>query len=192
MKIKFLIQYNIYSYYLVGILAKALPNRNYDINTYLRKGIISDIPDNSRNAMYGLFLWIQQALNTDTKGIPFPSEDLTREIGLAIATRRKNTLIQALLAATIIFKAKDSRLSSVISSLILEGLEYLILEQDYKSSHDNIEDVPIIRLNCVKLAYQMSINGFEDKPIIKQWLEEGERDPLPEIRNVILEYMSDT
>ncbi len=192
MKIKFLIQYNIYSYYLVGILAKALPNRNYYINTYLRKGIISDIPDNSRNAMYGLFLWIQQALNTDTKGIPFPSEDLTREIGLAIATRRKNTLIQALLAATIIFKAKDSRLSSVISSLILEGLEYLILEQDYKSSHDNIEDVPIIRLNCVKLAYQMSINGFEDKPIIKQWLEEGERDPLPEIRNVILEYMSDT
>ncbi|HFE9780822.1 SIR2 family NAD-dependent protein deacylase [Acinetobacter baumannii] len=191
MKMKFLIQYDIYSYYLVGALIKALPDKNYDINTYLRKGIISDIPDNSRNAMYGLFLWVQQTLNAQTKSIPHPSDDLIREIGLAIATRRKNTLIQALLAATIIFKANDSQISSIISTLILEGLEYLILEQDYNSSHDDIEDVPIIRLNCVKLAYQMSINGFGDKPIIKQWLDEGEKDPLPEIRNAILQYMSD-
>lgn len=178
---------NIYSYYLVGTLVKVLPDKNYDINTYLRKGIISDIPENARNAMYGLFLWIQQALSNKMQNTPFPSDDLIREIGLAIATRRKNTLIQALLAATIIFKARDSQISSIISSLILEGLEYLILEQDYKSSHDDIEDVPIIRLNCVKLAYQMSINGFEDKPIIKQWLEEGEKDPLPEIRNIFEE-----
>ncbi len=191
MKMKFLIQYDIYSYYLVGALIKALPDKNYDINTYLRKGIISDIPDNSRNAMYGLFLWVQQTLNAQTKSIPHPSDDLIREIGLAIATRRKNTLIQALLAATIIFKANDNQISSIISTLILEGLEYLILEQDYNSSHDDIEDVPIIRLNCVKLAYQMSINGFGDKPIIKQWLDEGEKDPLPEIRNAILQYMSD-
>lgn len=186
-KMKFLIQYNIYSYYLVGTLVKVLPDKNYDINTYLRKGIISDIPENARNAMYGLFLWIQQALSNKMQNPPFPSDDLIREIGLAIATRRKNTLIQALLAATIIFKARDSQISSIISSLILEGLEYLILEQDYKSSHDDIEDVPIIRLNCVKLAYQMSINGFEDKPIIKQWLEEREKDPLPEIRNIFEE-----
>lgn len=190
-KMKFLIQYDIYTYYLVGALAKALPDKNYDINTYLRKGIISDVADNSRNAMYGLYLWVQQALNTNVKTIPLPSDDLLREIGLAIATRRKNTLIQALLAATIIFKANNSQLSSIISTLILEGLEYLILEQEYKSSHGDIEDIPIIRLNCVKLAYQMSMNGFEDKPIIKQWLEEGKKDPLPEIRNVILEYVSD-
>jgi len=166
-------------------------DKNYDINTYLRKGIISDVADNSRNAMYGLYLWVQQALNTNVKTIPLPSDDLLREIGLAIATRRKNTLIQALLAATIIFKANNSQLSSIISTLILEGLEYLILEQEYKSSHGDIEDIPIIRLNCVKLAYQMSMNGFEDKPIIKQWLDEGKKDPLPEIRNVILEYVSD-
>ncbi len=184
-KMEFLIQYNIHSYYLVGTLAKVLPDKNYDINTYLRKGIISDKSDNSRNAMYGLFLWVQQALSSETQDTPLPSDDLIREIGLAIATRRKNTLIQALLAATIIFKAQNSQLSSIISLLILEGLEYLILEQNYKSSHDDIEDVPIIRLNCVKLAYQMSINGFKDKPIIKQWLDEGQQDPLPEIRNVI-------
>ncbi|MDM1762776.1 MULTISPECIES: SIR2 family protein [unclassified Acinetobacter] len=190
-KIQYLQQYEIYSYHLVCMLAKSLPDKINDINTLLRKGLISESPNNSKHAMYGLFLWIQQATK-DSSSTPYPSDDLIREIGLSIAMRRKNHLIQALLAATSIFKANDSHPKEIINSFVLEGLEYLILESNYHESSQNIEDIPIVRLNCLKLANQMFMNGYHNELIIQKWLEEGKNDPLPEVRNSIIESEADT
>lgn len=141
--------------------------------------------------MYGLFLWIKQATK-DSSTTPYPSDDLIREIGLSIAMRRKNHLIQALLAATSIFKASDIHPKEIINSFVLEGLEYLILESNYHESSQNIEDIPIVRLNCLKLANQMFMNGYHNELIIQKWLEEGKNDPLPEVRNSIIESEIDT
>lgn len=191
-KMQFLIGFGIYSYHLVGILAKALPNKIQDINTYLRKGIISDLPDNSRHAMYGLYLWIQKTFNNSHLDIPYPSDDLIREVGLSIAMRRKNNVIQSLLIAISIFKSNNDNAKKIISELVLEGLEYLILEQNYETVKDGIEDTPIIRLNCFKLAYQMSLIGYQNEPLIQKWIIQGKSDPLPEVRNSIIDLEPDT
>ncbi|MBU0370302.1 hypothetical protein KN506_11545, partial [Acinetobacter baumannii] len=67
---------------------------------------------------------------------------------------------------------------------VLEGLEYLLIETDYKVKQKDPEHVPIIRLNCYKLAYTISKTIFSESIIIKQWLEEGKNDPLPEVSNI--------
>lgn len=185
-KMLFLIDYEIYTYHLIWVLVKKLSNKALDINTHLRKGIISDLPDNSRHAMYGLYLWIQQTINNSHLDIPYPSDDLIREVGLSIAMRRKNNVIQALLIAISIFKSNNDNAKKIISELVLEGLEYLILEQNYEKVRDVNEDTPIIRLNCFKLAYQMSLVGYQDEPLIQKWILQGKSDPLPEVRNSII------
>lgn len=186
-----LIKYEIYSYHLVGILAKSTPKNLAEINTYLRKGIISNISDNSENAMFGLFLWVKQATKENLTDFPYPSDDLIREVGLTVAMRRENNLIQALLVSNRIFNSKNNHLKKVISPLLIEGLQYLILEHNYQSENKNSEDTPIIRLNCSKLAYRMSLNGYADEPIIKKWLDDCKNDPLPEVRNIMIDLDSD-
>ncbi|MEQ1370275.1 SIR2 family protein [Acinetobacter schindleri] len=182
-KIKYLQSYDIYTYHLVGDIVKSLPNKIDEISAFIRKGIISENLDNASNAMFGLYIWLRKILkNKDTK-LPYPTDDLIREIGLSIAIRKKIHLIQSLLAANLIFRYSNKDTQDIISPFLLEGLEYLILEQSYDFNHNDPETVPLIRLNAVRLAYQMSLKGYKDEPVIQQWLSEGTNDPLPEVRN---------
>lgn len=187
-KMNYLLSHNIYTYHVVGILSKSIPNKIDEIHTFLRKGIISDIPENNEHAMFGLFIWLKQSLKYKVSQLNTPSDDLVREIGLSIATRKQTNLIQALLSSIIIFKYGEKATQDIISSLVLEGLEYLILEECYSVAHNRPEFVPIIRLNCIRLAHLMSINGYKNELIILKWLNEANNDPLPEVRNALQKF----
>jgi len=182
-KIKYLQSHDIYTYHVVGDIVKVLPNKIDEISSFIRKGIISENESNAANAMYGLYIWLRKSLKNKEKKLPLPTDDLIREIGLTIATRKKTNLIQSFLAAYLIFRYGNKNIRDVISPFLLEGLEYLILEQSYDFNHNNPETVPLIRLNAVRLAYQMSLKGYTNESVIQQWLSEGMNDPLPEVRN---------
>ncbi|HHP4896273.1 TPA: hypothetical protein ACSB3R_003888, partial [Acinetobacter baumannii] len=174
----------IYCYHLIGFLLKDSKIPKNELHSFIRKGLISDNEEQAKYAMYGLYLWIEMSFKDIVNNIEFPVEDLIREIGLAISTRRRNNLPQALLAATSIFKNGSQDQQNIISKYVLEGLEYLLIETDYKVKQKDPEHVPIIRLNCYKLAYTISKTIFSESIIIKQWLEEGKNDPLPEVSNI--------
>lgn len=185
LKIVALFPARIYSYATLVSLAQFLPNQIEAIQIYLRKGLISEYPKEASNAMYSLYIWLETSLKTKNSQIPKPSDDLFREIGLTIATRRKGSLIQALIAANAIFEFGTEYEYGIIESLVLDGLWYLKIEQKYDLEHPDPQEVPLIRRHCVKLAYTMSKKGLEQNQTIIDWLEISKSDPLPEVRYAI-------
>jgi hypothetical protein len=121
-----------------------------------------------------------------------PPGDLIREIGLLIATRRKNVLNRALQLQTArwIFSSGSTEQHDIIIQLVLDGLRYLIEELSY--DRDNCKesevDIPLLRWGCVHLALAISKSGSEygTDPVVKLWAKEACEDPLPEVRHADL------
>lgn len=183
-KLKSLNHAGIYDYRLLGCLSKFKPALIPEMNTFLRKGLVSENNKIADAAMCGLQYWIYLSLKENFE-IPTPSEDLIREVGLAVATRRKASLIYALMAAEHIFSAPDVEPKNILTPLILEGLEYLKEELAYDREHDDPQIIPISRVFCAKLALIMSQDSIDHDQIIKDWIETAKSDPLPEVRRAV-------
>ena len=165
-------------------LIRAMPDRVEDISSWIRLGLTSDDDLQVSQAMSTLQSWIS-AHTENPNSVPKPYDDLVREIGVVIATRRKVALENALSVANWVFESGDTSHQEAIGHLVLQGLSYLIEELRYDRQHDNGNRVPNLRRLCAQLAKSMSQKGYADSPIISQWLEEAKHDPLPEVRHII-------
>jgi len=182
-KVMALNQSNTPGFRLFNCIAKFLPARLNEITMSMRVGLASDNTDQAEEAVLGLHVWLIAALE-EASSIPSPPDDLLQEIGVMIATRRKNVLIGALQVARWIFSSGSAKQRDTIAQSTLHGLRYLIEELRYDRDHDDEGDleIPVLRWGCVHLALAMSAAGYQTDPTVMRWAEAAQDDPLPEVR----------
>ena len=170
---------------LMAGLFKALPGQRDSIVSWMKMGIASQHGDLVRGAILGLRVWLIASIRWDSQLLP--PDDLVREVGIIISSRRKVALPQALEVAQWIFDQGDTRYRDLVKDWIIHGLGYLEEELQYSREHElsNVEEVPQLRFLCAQLAETMRQRGFENEPTIKRWLELCASDPLPEVRYAV-------
>ena len=166
---------------LIAGLVKAMPNRFDELILTMRTGLVSDNVDLAEGAATGLHHWLTASAEADSLIRP-PPDDLIREIGVVIATRKKSGLAQALQIAKWVFEEGNNAQKEAIRDLALQGLDYLVEELRYDREHDRDDDVPFLRWACAHLALAMAECGLGDDPTVIRWSESIEKDPLPEVR----------
>ena len=178
---------NLPAFALVPGLVKINPEWTAALATALRVGLTSDDEEIASNAARGLYLWLETASNTESN-IPQPPEDLVREVGIAIASRRNTVITAAMeLAAWIYGNGQDPH-KEAIQQLVEDGLRYLAEELRYDRQHNNPDEVPRKRFHCAKLAAAMAQCGLGENPAVARWLEIAQEDPLPEVRRAVTEH----
>ena len=169
---------------------KFIPQRSEDIAIALRVGMTSDDDDLATNALSGLYIWLKAVSDSESE-VPQPPDDLVREVGIAIASRRSTVVIPALQVAKWIFHEGQASHKESIQQLVEDGLTYLIEELRYDRKHDSPDEVPRKRLYCVELAAEMSKDLQNASPAVTSWLEAATEDPLPEVRKSVSRGRSD-
>ena len=167
---------------LMAGLVKSLPNRFDELALMMRMGLLADSVDLAEGAAKGLYHWLNTSAEADSQIQP-PSDDLVREIGVVIATRKKTVLAQALQIAKWVFDEGNDVQKETLRDLALQGLGSLVEELRYDREHDLDFDVPLLRCRCAHLALSMAERGFNDAPTVTRWLEISKEDPLPEVRH---------
>ena len=170
------------SFSLIPGLVNALPDRIDTMALWLSAGLASGEEIRVNNAMVATRTW---ALSSPEGAQEIAPDNLVREVGAIIASRRQDALVEALMCAALIFDRGVQSHRDAITTFALHGLTYLAEEMQYQRYLDD-EDVPTIRLLCVRLAISMARSGFGDEPIVVKWLDIGRDDPFPEVRNVVL------
>ena len=90
------------AYQLIHGLIKILPDRRDALVMMMRTGLVTDDVDFVAHAASGLYEWLRATKDSSSQLRP-PPDDLIREIGVTIATRRKGMLDQSLQIADWIF-----------------------------------------------------------------------------------------
>ena len=175
------------AFQLVPGLVKTFPERVDEIAMWLMLGMASDEDARVRNAMSALQTWVSALPTASLADVP---EYLLMESGVIIASRRKVGLANALWCATWIFDRGAQSHQDAISPLVLSGLRHLAGDLQY-AQYQHEDDIPTLRLFCVRLARSMSRHGFAEDPAVQQWLHEGKNDPFPEIRNAAMPPVPD-
>ena len=174
-----------FAYAVMLGLIKRMPDRVEDTSGWIRLGLTSDDDLQVSGAMSTLQSWMS-ASTSGSSSIISPPDDLVREIGVVVATRREVALSSALSVANWAFESGDTSHQEAIGHLVLQGLSYLIEELRYDRQHDHDGNrIPTLRFLCAQLARSMSQRGYADIPVISQWLEAAKDDPLPEVRHLI-------
>ena len=167
---------------IVG-LVKAMPNRLGEFSMWMRTGLAAEDDTLAGGAAAGLYDWLTTSADADSQTPP-PPDDLVREIGVLIATRRTVPLGLALQIAKWVFDKGSGAQQEAIRDLVLQGLGSLAEELRYDREHaqDDKIDVPLLRWRSTQLAHSMAAHGSENAPAVSRWLEMAKEDPLPEVR----------
>ena len=160
------------------------PDRTTEVATALRIGITSDDSQLITNAFSVMHRWLETASEPDSK-VPHPPDDLVREVGIAIASRRNTAVTAALQVAAWIFNRGQDSHKEAIKGLAEHGLHYLAQELRYDRAHENPDEIPRKRLYCAELATAMAKSGLEEIISVALWLDIAREDPLPEVRQVV-------
>ena len=183
-KLQIMSEHQIPAFGLATGIVQAVPDRLDDVATTLRVGLTSDDRHLAESAVSAVRSWLEAALDTKYE-IPQPPDDLVREIGIAIASRRSTVITGALQAASWIFDKGNESQKEAIRQLTEDGLNYLATELSYDRTHEDPDDLPLLRLFCAQLAMAMKNNGLDQQPSVARWLEIAKSDPLPEVRNAV-------
>ena len=175
---------NLPAFALAAGLVKINPERAQEVATALRVGVTSDDYQLATNAISGIHQWLEAASDPESK-VPPPPDDLVREVGIAIASRRNTVIITALQSAAWIFDNGQDSHKEAIQKLAEDGLRYLAQELRYDHEHQNPDEVPRKRLYCAELAAAMAKSGMDGSPVVVLWLEIAKDDPLPEVRDAV-------
>ena len=169
---------------LVPSLIRTAPARSTDIATALRLALTSSDRTVASGAARGVRLWLEESSGCDA-AIPQPPEDLIREIGIAIATRRNAVIETALWTAQWIFEEGPQAHRDAVRDLVKTGLNYLATELNYDPARESPYDVPLRRILCAQLAMALAKDGHEGEPSVAHWIKMAKDDPFPEVRNAI-------
>ena len=168
---------------LIAGLVKAMPNRLDDLSRCMRTGLAAEDDTSAEGAAGGFYHWLTTSADADSQTLP-PPDDLVREIGVLIATRRKVSLGLALQIAKWVFDKGSDTQRKAIRDLALQGLGSLTEELRYDREHaqDDDIDVPLLRWRSTQLAHSMAARDSENAAAVSRWLEMAKEDPLPEVR----------
>ena len=169
---------------LAGALVRVIPERSEDIAIALRVGMTTDDDELAASAASGIYLWLKATSDSEFPGTQ-PPDDLVREVGIAIASRRRTVIVPALQVATWIFKEGQESQKDSIRQLAEGGLNYLAQELRYDRSQENPEEIPRKRLYCAELAAAMARDGLNESAAVTRWMEIAKEDPLPEVRSTV-------
>ena len=172
---------------LTTSLIGTLPERLEDIVTSLRIGLTSSDIEMAHAAADSLVKWLERSKDPKLQ-IPAPPDDLIREIGIAIASRRIPALVGALRAATWIFDEGTIQQQETISSLVQDGMNFLALELNYGQENYDEAYVPLLRLFSARLTVAMAKAGMRYEPAVAIWLASAYTDPFPEIKEEVSDF----
>ena len=161
-----------------------MPSQMPDMVSWLRSGLASVDAAMVQGALACVASWPSRS-DDETPTTPRLPNDIYREVGLIIASRRIPSLSSALEVAKLVFDSGTEEESEALSEFALQGLSYLSGELTYEGNQGSTVDVPLLRLRCTELALSMSRAGFENDPMIVRWLDLATHDPYPEIRHVV-------
>jgi hypothetical protein len=165
----------------------------------MRSALASHDRDAYVSCLSGMVYWAenhgQKLLPSGTQLSPVPP-DAIRELGIIVANRRQPNLDQAL-AATSYYIRSAKKLDERFVESVLTGLEYLFHELQYtlvesKNSSFEYDDVPMLREYTVSVAAAVSHHHGCQNEIVLKWIEAARNDPLPEVRNALLEIFDAT
>ena len=173
-------------YKLVPGLVKTIPDRSDELLTWLRMGLASEDNALAADAVSGLHLWLTAAAQPGAFPLS-PPDDLLREVGYMIASRRSVALPRALQLAKWAYDEGTPAHREAMSDLVLQGLSYLAEELKYEHEGHQQEDseLPLLRLLCAQLVHSIAQSDFRDEPVVALWLELAQGDPLPEVRYAV-------
>ena len=183
-KLQIMSEHQIPAFTLAAGIVKAVPERMDDIATMLRVGLTSDDRELAVSAVSAVRLWMEAAMDTECES-PQPPDDLVREVGIAIASRKSTVITGALQVASWIFDKGNESHKAAIRQLVEDGLNYLATELSYDRAHEGPDDMPLLRLFCAQLAMAMKKSGLEQHTAVARWLDIARDDPLPEVRNAV-------
>ena len=183
-KIQAMLEYQMPVFVLAAGLAIVTPDHTREVATALRIGVTSDDYELATDAVLGIYRWLEAASDTESKVLP-PPDDLVREIGIAIASRRNTVITTSLQSAAWIFENGQDSHKEILQSLVEDGLRYLAQELRYDRKHEDPDEVPRKRLCCATLAAAMAKSGLDESPVVAHWLGIAKEDPLPEVRQAL-------
>ena len=164
---------------LVG-LTRSRPALREQAATTIRKALVSVERKLAVDATSGLQCWLHFAKS----GIlDAPPEELIREVGAIVETRRRVALPSALWLAEWVFVHGAKRDQDLLRVPVKEGMRSLISALRYEDSQDTDDDfdVPLLRWRCVGIARALADSGCGGETV-SAWLDLAAEDPLPEVR----------
>ncbi len=150
-KVKALNNSGLPAFRLIAGLVKTLPIRFDELVLLMRMGLVSDNTTQGKDAVVGLHFWLRTTTETAPR-LRLPPDDLIREIGIMIATRRKAALQQALDVAKWMFEKGSDSQKEIIRPLALQGLGYLVEELRYDREHEQDDNTPRCAVAAVRSA----------------------------------------
>ncbi|MBI0325550.1 SIR2 family NAD-dependent protein deacylase [Burkholderia plantarii] len=161
-----------------------VPDLAGDLTILIRRALVGSHSHRVANGVTALRKWailIQNGLH-----VTLP-ESLIDKLISTIETRHEHGL-HALLYTARDFLERDIIPEAWISRL-LAALEDLWFESQYIDTEVTSRraiSLSLIRAECVKLAFAMKPR-ISDDGTLDQWIDAGKSDPLPEVRNVMLD-----
>lgn len=167
------------------------PNSVRGIVSRLRQEFASPEVEYYLSALRGIMYWIECSRNDGRRRAALPDvpPDLLREVSMAVALRRPESLGLSLdFAFNVIRRFKENTDRQFVQNLFI-GLDYLFSESAYRQTANlgdrySYEEIPHIRWLAARLARQLADCGYEREPIIQRWLQAMGVDPLPEVREI--------
>jgi SIR2-like domain len=156
--------------------------------TTIRRELSSSRHDFRLSALRGLVYWADADRSQPSKKpLPTPPTDLIRELGAAVAMRHSVELRLMLAGAYAILRRYKTSADDKFLDGLLIGLDYLFTEAQYRNPDEPshticYDDVPSVRVECVRIARLSSEIGRSTDSRVIRWLEAAAQDPLPEVR----------
>ena len=173
-----LIDSGIPAYSILPGIANVSESLREDVALLMSTGLASDDRKMGESAMWSLHCWMRFASDGALDFIA-PPQQLIREVGVSVATRRRTVLGQALYAAKWVFEDGSEDAREAIRDLVLKGLGYLTeeLRYDREDPFDGRLDVPLARWRSTQVARAMAGQGLGEHPVIRRWLQFGNGRP---------------
>ena len=151
----------------------------------VRKALLEDDRKSVGDAASALQCWLHFA---NTRLLEGPPDDLVREIGAIVETRRTVALPSALWVAEWVFVKGQEHHQALLRAPVTAGLAALLplLRYEEADTGNSEFDVPLLRWRCVGIARALEKTGCRDEPILA-WIEQGLEDRLPEVRRRVSE-----
>ena len=171
------------------------PDTSSTVESALRQEFANPELDYYLSALRGVVYWVDQSGGKrGRRRAPLPTvpADLLREISMAVALRRPESLDLSLDAAYHVLRRLGKGADDRFVRNLMIGLNYLFGDTTYQEKagvHGRIPyaDVPNIRWQAARLAKCLSDCGHDSEPIIQRWSQAILDDPLPEVRWIATE-----
>lgn len=161
----------------------AIAGAKEGVASRLRTALVSNDRERYVAAIEAVYLWSVHSASP----LPLPPEDLVREVGAGVRTRRTPALETALAFSTRLLASSPTRLGDLIVDDVRVGLEYLVEELKYRNPAEYsgpvpYEDVPRFRLLSARLAGELARRVGTGDPAVHAWVRELANDPLNYVR----------